>query len=95
MNVYLVTCLTAAIFGAGAKIQVSNDLELGFSYCDADCDTEENYYTYTTSFSSQYPLIEKNNIHLCLLRNFYFYFFISSVASKLRVYRHRLNKLCR
>jgi hypothetical protein len=93
MNVYFVTCLTAAIFGAGAKIQVSNDLDLdlGFAYCDAD--TEENQYTYTIFFSSQYPLNEKNNIHLCLFRDFYL--FISLVASKLRVYRHRLNKPCR
>jgi hypothetical protein len=93
MNVYFFTCLTAAIFGAGAKIQVSNDLELSFAYRGADCDTEEQHYIYTTSVSSQYPLNEKTNIHLCLLRNFYF--FISLVASKLRVYRHRLNKPCR
>jgi hypothetical protein len=55
-----------AIFGAGAKIQVSKDLELGFAYRGADRDTEENNYTYTTSFSSQYQLNGKTNIHLGL-----------------------------
>jgi hypothetical protein len=53
-----------AIFGAGAKMQVSKDLELGFAYRGADRDTDENDYTYTTSFSSQYQLNEKTNIHL-------------------------------
>jgi predicted porin len=53
-----------AIFGAGAKMQVSKDLELGFAYRGADRDTEENDYTYTTSVSSQYQLNEKTNIHL-------------------------------
>jgi predicted porin len=55
-----------AIFSAGAKVQVSNDLELGFTYRGADRDTEENDYTYTTSISSQYQLNEKTNIHLGL-----------------------------
>jgi hypothetical protein len=53
-----------AIFSAGAKVQVSNDLELGFTYRGADRDTEENDYTYTTSISSQYQFNEKTNIHL-------------------------------
>tara|TARA_R110001583_G_scaffold95950_2_gene240013 strand:+ start:2205 stop:3365 length:1161 start_codon:yes stop_codon:yes gene_type:complete len=53
-----------AIFGAGAKMQVSKDLELGFAYRGADRDTDENDYTYTTSISSQYQYNEKTNIHL-------------------------------
>ena len=53
-----------AVFGAGAKMQVSKDLELGFAYRGADRDTDENDYTYTTSISSQYQYNEKTNIHL-------------------------------
>ncbi len=55
-----------AIFGAGAKLQATKDLEFGFAYRGADRDTEENSYTYTTSLSTQYQIDEKTNIHLGL-----------------------------
>jgi hypothetical protein len=55
-----------AIFGAGAKMQVSKDLEFGFAYRGADRDTEENNYTYTTTVSTQYKINDKTNIHLGL-----------------------------
>ncbi len=55
-----------AIFGVGAKLQATKDLEFGFAYRGADRDAEENSYTYTTSFSTQYQFNEKTNIHLGL-----------------------------
>jgi predicted porin len=55
-----------AIFGAGAKMQVSKDLEFGFAYRGADRDTEENNYTYTTTVSTQYKINDKTHIHLGL-----------------------------
>ena len=53
-----------AIYGVGAKIQATKDLEFGFAYRGADRDTKENNYTYTTSVSTQYQFDEKTNIHL-------------------------------
>jgi hypothetical protein len=53
-----------SIFGAGAKLQATKDLEFGFAYRGADRDAEENSYTYTTSVSTQYQFNEKTNIHL-------------------------------
>ncbi len=53
-----------AIFGAGAKLQATKELEFGFAYRGADRDAEENSYTYTTSLSTQYQFNEKTNIHL-------------------------------
>jgi len=53
-----------AIYGAGAKLQATKDLEFGFAYRGADRDAEENSYTYTTSVSTQYQFNEKTNIHL-------------------------------
>ena len=55
-----------SIFGAGAKLQATKDLEFGFAYRGADRDAEENSYTYTTSLSTQYQFNEKTNIHLGL-----------------------------
>lgn len=55
-----------AIFGAGAKLQATKDLEFGFAYRGADRDSKENSYTYTTSLSTQYQIDEKTNIHLGL-----------------------------
>lgn len=52
-----------AIYGAGAKVQATDDLEFGFSYRGADRDTDENNYTYSTSFSTQYQFDKKTNIH--------------------------------
>ena len=53
-----------AIYGVGAKMQATKDLEFGFAYRGADRDTKENNYTYTTSVSTQYQFDEKTNIHL-------------------------------
>jgi hypothetical protein len=53
-----------AIYGVGAKVQATNDLEFGFSYRGADRDTDDNNYTYSTSFSTQYQFNEKTNIHV-------------------------------
>ena len=53
-----------AIYGVGAKMQATKDLEFGFAYRGADRDTKENSYTYTTSVSTQYQFDEKTNIHL-------------------------------
>jgi predicted porin len=55
-----------AIFGVGAKLQATNDLEFGFAYRGADRDTEENNYTYTTTVSTQYKINDKTHIHLGL-----------------------------
>jgi predicted porin len=55
-----------AIFGVGAKLQATNDLEFGFAYRGADRDTEENNYTYTTTVSTQYKINDKTHVHLGL-----------------------------
>lgn len=52
-----------SVFGAGAKVQATDDLEFGFAYRGADRDTGENDYTYSTSLSTQYQFNEKTNIH--------------------------------
>lgn len=52
-----------AIYGVGAKVQATDDLEFGFAYRGADRDSGENDYTYSTSISTQYQFDKKTNIH--------------------------------